>query len=380
MTRLAVSSVVTRCVFIVVAALAAQRDLVAQVTEAGASTGVIRETYTFASPGQVDLDRISLITIPVNVRASLTRSLELGVSGAYASATMTRSAGTETSVAGPTDTELRLTYAMPGDRVRLSAIGLVPTGKSKVTATEMDLMGVIASDLLPFAISNWGSGGGLGLGASFAKPVGDLSSIGVSGGYVVARSYQPLDATTFAYRPGNQLQARVAADHRFGGAAKGSLQLSYLHFGQDQAAGTNFYQSGDRLQAVGSLAFASGANGTGLVYAGYLRRQQGQYTDAVRVTPAQDLLYAGCAFRQSVGSGGVVLVPSLDARVLGNQSGFEQGNTLSAGLGVEIPMGALQLRPAAKARFGNLTVRSGQSSGFSGVELSVGVATRAGMP
>ena len=171
---------------------------------------------------------------------------------------------------------------------------------------------------------------------------------------------------------------RVAADHRFGGAAKGSLQLAYLHFGQDQAAGANFYQTGDRLQAVGSLAFASGANGTGLVYAGYLRRQQGQYTDAVRLTPAQDLLYAGCAFRQS--AGGVVLVPSLDARVLGNQSGVEQGNTISAGLGVEIPVGALQLRPAAKARFGNITVRSGQSSGFSGMELSVGVATRAGAP
>jgi hypothetical protein len=98
------------------------------------------------------------------------------------------------------------------------------------------------------------------------------------------------------------------------------------------------------------------------------------------VTPSQDLLYAGCAFRQSAGGGGIVLVPSLDARVLGNQSGVEQGNTLSAGLGVEIPVGSLQLRPAAKARFGNITVRSGQSSGFSGMELSVGIATRTGTP
>ena len=37
---------------------------------------------------------------------------------------------------------------------------------------------------------------------------------------------------------------------QLGAAAKASLQLTYLHFGQDQGDVANLYQSGDRLQAV----------------------------------------------------------------------------------------------------------------------------------
>jgi hypothetical protein len=147
-----------------------------------------------------------------------------------------------------------------------------------------------------------------------------------------------------------------------------------LHFGQDQGDGTNLYQSGDRLQAVGSLAFAAGAQGTGIVYGGYLRRQQGQYTDVVRITPAQDLVYAGGALRRPMG--GAVLVPSLDVRLLGNQSGVEQGRTVSGGVAVEIPAGAFDVVPRAQARFGSLTVRSGQASGFTGMQIGLSIRNR----
>jgi hypothetical protein len=204
----------------------------------------------------------------------------------------------------------------------------------------------------------------------------DVTTLGVSAGYVVARKYEPLSATTFAYRPGNQLQIRAAADRTVGSAAKASVQLTYLHFGQDQGDGSNLYQSGDRLQAVGSLAFAAGTNSTGIVYAGYLRRQQGEYTTAVRVTPAQDLLYAGTAFRRPVR--GAILVPSLDARILGNASGVEQGRTISAGLALEFPSGNFEVVPRAQARFGSLTVRTGQESTFTGMELGLSIRSRSG--
>jgi hypothetical protein len=210
--------------------------------------------------------------------------------------------------------------------------------------------------------------------AAFAVPMNDVTSIGLSAGYVVARKYEPLSATTFAYRPGNQLQLRAAADRTLGAAAKASLQLTYLHFGQDQGDGTNLYQSGDRLQAVGSLAFAAGVQGTGIVYAGYLRRQQGQYTDVVHITPAQDLVYAGAALRRPMS--GAVLVPSLDVRLLGNQSGVEQGNTISGGVAVEIPAGGFDVVPRAQARFGNLTVRTGQASSFTGMEVGISIRNR----
>jgi hypothetical protein len=347
----------------------------AQVSDPSAGAGVLMESYTFRSPAQVDVQKVSLLTVPISVRMFLAPQLEFGMNGAYASGSLTRQDGEAATVSGLTDTDIRLTYATAGDRLRVSGVALVPTGKSKLTAAEMDVMGVLAADLLPFAISNWGSGGGLGLSAAVALPVSDASNLGVSAGYVVARAYEPLSATTFAYRPGNQLQARAAADRTFSTSAKASLQLSYVHFSQDQNAGTNFYQSGDRLQAVGSVAFAAGARGTGLVYAGYLQRQQGQYTSVVQVTPAQNLVYAGTGFRQLIG--GLVLVPTLDLRVVGNRAGVEQGRTISAGLGLEIPAGGVELLPLARARLGHVTVRTAQESDFTGFELGLSIRTKA---
>jgi len=346
----------------------------AQLTDPQAGVGIVMESYSFKAPQQASLDKISLLTIPIVVRANLLPQLDFTVNGAFASATLTRPSGDNTTLSGLTDTELRLTYALMSDRVRLSAVALAPTGKSKLTADEMDVMGVIAADLLPFTISNWGSGGGLGVNAAIAVPVSEGTNFGISTGFVAARKYEPLSATTFAYRPGNQMQVRAAADRSFGASAKGSLQLAYLHFSQDQNAGVNFYQAGDRLQAAGSLAFGAGANGTGILYLGYLRRAEGKYTDVVRVTPAQDLVYAGTALRHPIGS--AVLVPSFDLRLLGNASGVDQGRTFSAGLGVEIPRGSFELYPQAKARLGKLTMRSSQESDFTGFEIGLTIRSR----
>ena len=345
----------------------------AQLSDPVAGAGVMLESYSFSDKEQVDIDKVSLLTVPLSVRVALAHRVELGVTSAYASGTLTRRDGQSTTLSGLTDTEIRLTYQMANDRVRLSAAAMAPTGKSKLTAGEMDVMGVVAADLLPFAISNWGSGGGLGINASVVQPVSEETSVGVSAGYVVARKYEPLSATTFAYRPGNQLHVRAGADHRVGSAAKASLQLTYLHFGLDQNAGANFYQSGDRLQAVGSLAFAAGT-GTGIVYAGYLQRRGGKFTEVVRVTPAQDLAYAGTGFRQRVG--GLVLAPTLDVRLLGSDVGVEQGRTISAGLSAEVPAGNFDVVPLVRARVGHLTIRTAQESGFTGFEVGLSIRNR----
>ena len=346
----------------------------AQLSSPTVGAGVLMESYSFSSPDKVDLKTVSLLSVPLSARVFLTPKIEFGVTGAYASGKLTRVGGSETTISGPTDTEIRVTYGSVDDRVRISAAAMAPTGKEQLTAQEMDASGVIAADLLPFAISNWGSGGGLGVSAAFAVPMNEVTTVGISAGYVVARKYEPLSATTFAYRPGNQLQLRAAADRTLGSTAKASVEVTYLHFGQDQGDGTNLYQSGDRLQAAGSLAFAVGTQSTGIVYAGYLRRQEGQYTSIVRVTPAQDLIYGGVAFRRPAGA--MVLVPSVDARLLGNASGVEQGRTISAGLALEIPNGRFDIVPRAQARFGNLTVRSGQESSFTGFEVGLGIRTR----
>ncbi|HEV7994565.1 MAG TPA: hypothetical protein VGP25_22280 [Gemmatimonadaceae bacterium] len=347
----------------------------AQGVDAQAGVGALFERYTFGAPVQVDLEKISLLTIPVTARVALSPKLELGVNGAFATATRSRRGGQTTTLSGLVDTDIHLSYQLAGDRIRLTATAVAPTGKSKLTADEMEVAGLIASDLLPFAISNWGEGGGVGLSAAVTLPVSDDTKLGVSGGYLVGRSYEPLSANTFAYRPGNQLQARASIDQMIGITAKASLQVTYLHYAQDQTAGTNFYQAGDRLQALGSVAFAAGGDAKGIAYVGYLQRKLGKFTSVVDFTPAQNLVYVGTGVRQPYGQ--LTLVPSIDARFLSSDQGVGQGRNVSAGLSAELPMGDLQVVPQLRGRFGKLMIRTGQESTFKGFELGLGIRHQA---
>jgi hypothetical protein len=240
----------------------------------------------------------------------------------------------------------------------------------------MEAAGIIAADVLPFAISNWGTGGGIGATLSAATPIGYSMAFGVSAGYVVAREYEPVSTTSFAYRPGDQLHVSAALDRTIGTSGKASLSLTWQQFGDDRSAGTNFYQTGDRLNALASYAFIAGARSSGVVYAGWLRREEGSYTTVVQVTPAQDLIYGGAGVRIPLGA--TVLLPAFDVRVVGHEDGVDQGYTLTAGSGLELPVGTVLLVPSVRARFGNLTIRDGLESGFTGFDAGITVRTGRG--
>src|SRR5690606_15624935 len=133
--------------------------------------------------------------------------------------TLTRPGGQDSRVAGATDTELRLSYAFGTDRVVVSAIALLPTGLGTLTTEEADAAGAFAADVLPFRVTNWGSGGGFGASTTFAAPLGGFA-VGLGLGYVVAREFHLRPGDQFAYRPGNQIHVRAAIDRSFGPAGK----------------------------------------------------------------------------------------------------------------------------------------------------------------
>jgi len=346
----------------------------AQLTDSRVGAAIRFESYSFSDAASVKLDRVQLLTIPVTARVLIGHSLEVGVSGAYARGTVQRQTGQESQLSGLIDTELRLTARLAGDRLRLGAVALLPTGTSELDAAQLDVAGLVAADVLPFAISNWGSGGGIGINAAAALPVAEGTSLGLSVGYVLAREYQPVAARQFNYRPGNQLHLRAALDQMIG-ASRATLQLTYQQFSADQGDNSNLYQAGDRLQAVGTLAFPAGQRGSAILYAGLLRRLKGEYTNPLLpITSIQDLLYAGGGLRQPFGR--LVLAPSAELRVVGNDDGIDQGYTVTAGTGLEVPLGGVEAVPSARLRFGHITVRENQESGFTGLELGLTLRNR----
>jgi hypothetical protein len=334
-----------------------------------AAAGVGFENFNFSAPEEVGVKRVSLLTVPLATRILLSNSLVLDLSGAWASGRMVRSDDSESEISGLTDTEVRLTLGLAEGQVVLTGLAQLPTGQDALSFEQADLAGVVAADVLPFRISNWGSGGGAGLSAALTRSMGAYAA-GVMVGYVVAREYEPLD-DAFAYRPGNQLGVRAAIDRTFAGSSKLSLVLSAQRYDTDQIEGANLFRAGHRYEAVGSYSFAVGSTGAGLLYAGYLHRNAGEYLEAPLSFPMQALLFVGGGIETRTGIG--LLRPRAELRVLRRDDGIGQGYAVAAGADLEQRVGQVTLLPSLRGRYGNIVLRQEAESGFTGFEAGIGI-------
>lgn len=332
-----------------------------------AAAGTAFERYSFADPDAIDIETLSLLTVPFGARLELGRRVMLGVTGDWARAVLVHADGEEVDFAGLTDTEISVSVSLVPGSVALTAVALLPTGSSSMSFDEMIVAGAIAADQLPFRITNWGLGGGAGASLAFTRPIGDWAA-GFSVGYVVGRTFEPLEGDAFEYRPGNQFQAAAAIDRVIGTTTKVALQLKYQHYDADQGDGRNLFQTGDRFSAVGSLDFAVGQS-SAIVYAGWLNRDTAELFDPPEILPAQKMLYTGAGLRTALGS--TVLQPSVDLRIVDAET--QPGYTLGVGASLEAPAGRSTLIPSARFRFGNVESIDGVTSGFTGLDLGFSV-------
>jgi hypothetical protein len=347
--------------------------VVGQVSHPSASAGVSVESYRFSDEGAVALRSVLLTTLPFSAGADLHPSVRLQVRGAYASGRMDRPDGSTTTLGSLTDTEIQLEARVGPDRFRMAGIFLLPTGHSRYTAEEADLAGIVAADVLPFRITNWGSGGGFGLHSSLAGTVGPVG-LGVSTSYLVGREFEVFSGEDVAFRPGDQLTLALAADRNVGRAGKAALQLRMTRYGEDELAGSNLYRSGLRYQVLGSYAFAAPGYSSALAYAGVMHRSQGTFLSVPDSVASQNLLTGGAVMRMPFSWG--VLVPGLELQALRRSDGTGQGYTATLGGSAERAMGTLMLVPTLRVRFGQVVVFEGARTGFSGLE--VGLSTRFG--
>ncbi|MGH6691055.1 MAG: hypothetical protein ACREF4_10300, partial [Gammaproteobacteria bacterium] len=335
--------------------------------------GVNYESFKFDTPADVGIESVSLMTLPFAAQYRVSNALAFELLSAWASGSLVRADDTESTLSGPTDTEVRVVLGFGRDLLTITGAALLPTGSESISEDELDVAGLVAADVLPFRISNWGTGGGAGINATIARALGGFAA-GLSVGYVVAREFDPLEEEDFTYRPGNQLSVRAAIDRTFGSAGKAALVLSMQRYDSDEIqlpAEDNLFQSGERYEAVGSYAFAAGATGAGIVYLGFMHRNQSEFVGEPAVLSAQDLMYggAGIEFRR----GGTLLRPNAEVRVLRRDDGIDQGYTATAGVEAEIPAGGFTVVPRVRGRFGNILVRDDAESAFKGLDLGFAV-------
>ena len=181
--------------------------------------GGLLQSYRFDDANAAGLSEYTLLSTPFAVSLPIGGRVSIQAAGAFADARALGPDGSEATLSGLTDTEVGIALALGPDRVVLTAGAALPTGQSTHSLTEAAVAGVVAAELLPFAVTNWGSGGGAGGDVAVAFQSGAWG-IGFAGGYRASNEYEPLTGETFAYRPGNQLRVRLALDRDVGGPAR----------------------------------------------------------------------------------------------------------------------------------------------------------------
>lgn len=360
---------------------AVSAGIVATGVSGQAAAGEILQVYTFDDPTATGLGEFRLVSLPFAAAVPLPGGVTVRASGAYAVGTLRGAAGGTAELSGVTDTEVALGLSLGPDRYAVTVSAALPTGQSRHTLQEATVAGVVAAELLPFAITSWGSGGGLGGDVGVAAQRGRWG-VGVAGGYRAALEYEPISGQTFSYQPGDQLNARLALDRDLGESSTLSVLVGFRRFSEDQVGGTNLFRPGKRFEGLVSYAMPVGLRSSALVYGGLYHRENGALLTTALAgatgSPSQQLYTGGLDLRIPVGPR-VTLLPSLDGRVYRTADGVGQGWLVSAGGSIDLlavgrrSRARLVMAPGGRFRLGRVVVRQGAESAMTGWEIGVTV-------
>lgn len=346
----------------------------------GLGAGVNVQSYRFDQPTVAGVESVTLLVTPFAATAEL-GSLSLSLSGAYASGTATGAGGQEATLSGPTDTQLSVTYRPGPEWLLVTATSSLPTGNASLSTQESFVAALVAAELLPFGIDSWGSGGDVGGEVAVATQTGPWG-VGLAAGYRYAREYEPVPELPFAYKPGNQLQVRLALDRNVSQSGTLSFLFGLQNFSGDELAGTNLFKSGTRVQGVTSYAFALGLRSSALIFAGVSHRANGTVlTDDPALagatdSPSQQLYMTGTNLRFPLGRGSAIL-PQAELLVFRAADGVSQGWVSTVGPTLDLRLSGnsstrqVFLSPSAMLRFGHVIVQEGSESDFTGWEAGL---------
>lgn len=331
------------------------------------------ELRTLNFDAGLGIKSVSEFVVPVGVVWPISSRVSVDVGTRYARASRTDEGGASASISGLTDLQARAVVQLVPDVLLLTLGANLPTGKTKLTTEELNVAGAIASDLIPFPVSSFGSGSNFTSGLALAVPLGGWA-LGLAGSYRVSGNYTPLSDTGATYKAGGETRLRVGLD-RLAGQGRVSLGFTYSNFTKDEFADSPIFASGDRYISQASWSFPLGNVGVA-VYAWDLYRAAGAVPGSLTTTEKQNIFTFGSAASVQVGRN--VLRPSFEFRrhMLGVQTLRPAGTLFSVGAKYQMPLGEkLSLLPAARFDGGKITAADGSSVSYRGFSFSVGLRT-----
>jgi hypothetical protein len=296
-------------------------------------TGVTIQGYSFGSG--LAFDRVTQVTVPASVVHRFSPRLVVDLSTAFSTASVRTSGGSNLSLSGLVDTDLRAVYAIVPSRLLFTLVATLPTGRTSVADTIVPLFGVLATDLLDFPMPSFGSGGAVTGGLASAFKLGSDWALGAAASYRYTLNYTPV-AGSGQLQPGDEMRIRLGLEGPLGGGKYLRGALVVTASGGDTLTGSQSSISGDRVLGYAAMSMPFGRSVASFyAFDMYRMRPRGfntTYKNAVLV-PRGNVMVLGARLDRPL-SPTMRLTPSLEFRneVVGSGNSFQTlGSLFRAG-------------------------------------------------
>lgn len=199
---------------------------------------------------------ISQLFVPVYVKARLAD--DWGVALYSAASRSSSDSPTSPSISGLNDSKVQLTHSLADDRILLSAGASFPTGKTKLTATERELIPWLTADFFNFPVKIPGEGLELFGEAGVAVPA-SMWVLGLAGAVHYYGKYTPYDDER-DYQPGMRVIGTAGLSRDWPRQGHIGLDVVVIYSADDKVLGSPVFGDGLQLdfRLVGSREFAKG--------------------------------------------------------------------------------------------------------------------------
>jgi hypothetical protein len=312
--------------------------------------------------------------VPVGFSVPVGPRLALDAGTYYVSAQRTDASGAQT-ISGLTDVIVRGAYQVKPDVAVFTFAVSLPTGQKTLSGEQRQIASAMSTDLVPFPVTNLGTGFSVTTGLAWATPVGPWA-LGLAGSFRYNASYLPSSDTlqdTVSLRPGAEMRFRIGAD-RIVGQGRLSFGLTYSSFANDEF-GSQSQSPGTRLIPQFSWSTPLGINNSLVVYGWDVYRNVDENASVNQGVKQNTVALGAMASLRSGARNS--LRPQFEVRKgWQGPGGLHNAGTL-VGLALRYQMAAgerLTLTPGIRVDLGNLTTSSGGSARVTG--LGFGLTAR----
>ncbi len=328
------------------------------------------EFYSATFGAGLGTKTVSEFVVPVGLFVPVGQRFTVDAGTYIVSARREDETGASSTISGITDLTIRAGYQIIPDAVALTVAVNAPTGQATLDTAQLYVAGATATDLIPFPVTNFGSGFNVTSGLAVAVPVAGWA-LGAAGSYRYNGEYEPLtDTAGTTLRPGAEFRVRLGLD-RLVGQGRVSLGVTYSTFSQDEfgVAQTN---GGSRFITQASWSLPMGNHNLSL-FAWDIARSADSSASSVNPPAKENTVAVGAV--ASIRTGRHTLRPSIEYRK------SWRGRTTLGDFGSLFSVGARQFLQASD-RFSvvpGLRLDVGSVTGVSVTGFSASLTVRANL-